>query len=87
MNLFERQNSLLGMEFDRYVREHPRFAEKIPDNAHVILLLEGDEAFNEWSKRVGEQQAEPGQPLVYVLIKKLGPARSRIKELALAQVD
>jgi len=83
MNVFERQNSLLGLEFDRYVREHPSFAEKIPNNAHVILLLEGDKAFNEWSVRVGRQQAEKGQPLIYVIIKKLSPARSRIKELKL----
>lgn len=46
MRLFEKRNSLLGMEFDRYVREHPEFAERIPKNAQVILLIEGDEAFN-----------------------------------------
>jgi len=33
--------------------------------------------------RVGRQQAEKGQPLIYVIIKKLSPARSRIKELKL----
>lgn len=36
----------MGVEFDRYLREHPEFADKIPDNAQVILLLEGDEEFN-----------------------------------------
>ena len=71
------------MEFDRYVREHPDFAEEIPDNAQVILLLEGDEEFNAWSTRVGKGQAERGQPLIYVMIKKLGPAHSRIEDLSL----
>lgn len=84
MRLFEKRNSLLGMEFDRYVREHPEFAERIPKNAQVILLIEGDEAFNEWSVSIGKEQAEPEQPLVYVTIKKLGPAHSRIEELSLA---
>ena len=83
MNTFERRNSLLGMEFDRYVREHPRFAQKLPDNAHVILLVEGDEGFNKWSTRIGKEQAERGRPLIYVTIKKLGPAHSRIEDLSL----
>jgi len=83
VTIFEKRNLLLGMEFDRYVKEHPEFAQKIPDKAQVILLLEGDEEFNEWSTRVGREQAERGQPLLYVMIKKLGPAHSRIKDLSL----
>lgn len=83
MNLLERRNSLLGIEFDRYMKEHPEFSERIPDNAHVILLLEGDEEFNSWSIRIGKKQAESGQPLIFVTIKKLGPAHSRIEDLEL----
>ena len=83
MNVFEKRNSLLGLEFDRYVKEHPEFREKIPDNAQVILLLEGDEEFNGWSTRVGKEQADRGRPLLYVMIKKLGPAHSRIEDLCL----
>ena len=83
MGVLGTRNNLLGMEFDRYIREHPEFAEKIPDNAQVILLLEGDEEFNNWSTRVGREQAERGQPLLYVMIKKLGPAHSRIEDLSL----
>ena len=83
MGILETRNSLLGMEFDRYVKEHPEFGEKIPDNAQVILLLEGDEEFNEWSTRVGKEQAVKGQLLLYVMIKKLGPAHSRIEDLSL----
>lgn len=83
MNIHEKRNSLLGMEFDRYLREHPEFADKIPDNTQVILLLEGDDEFNKWSARIGKQQAEQDQPLLYVTIKKLAPAHSRIEELSL----
>ena len=83
MNVFEKRNSLLGMEFDRYVKEHPEFQERIPNNAQVILLLEGDEEFNGWSIHVGKEQVERGQPIIYVTIKKLGPAHSRIEELEL----
>lgn len=83
MSVFEQRNSLLGLEFDRYVQEHQEFLEKIPNNAQVVLLLEGDEEFNQWSTRVGKEQADPGQPIVYVTIKKLGPAHSGIEELSL----
>jgi Family of unknown function (DUF5647) len=83
MNLLESRNSLLGMEFDRYLREHPEFTDKIPENAQVILLLEGDKDFNTWSMRVGKEQASQNQPLLYVTIKKLAPAHSRIEELSL----
>jgi hypothetical protein len=84
MSIFEKRNSLLGLEFDRYVREHPEFLAKIPDHAQVVLLLEGDDEFNAWSTRVGKEQAGTGQEVVYVTIKKMGPAHSRIEELTLA---
>ena len=83
MNIHEKRNSLLGMEFDRYLREHPEFTDKIPDNAQVILLLEGDEGFNKRSTRISKEQAAHDQPLLYVTIKKLAPAHSRIEELSL----
>jgi len=83
MNIFEKRNNLFGMEFDRYIREHPEFSNRIPDNAHIILLVEGDEEFNEWSIRIGKEQAEERQSLIFVTIRKLGPAHSRIKELDL----
>jgi hypothetical protein len=84
MSTFEKRNNSLGMEFDRYVREHPEFLKEIPRNAQVVLLLEGDKEFNSWSKRIGRKQAEPNQPIIYITIKKLGPAHSRIEELSLA---
>lgn len=40
------------------MKEHPEFSERIPDNAQLILLLEGDEEFNRWSIRIGKGQAE-----------------------------
>lgn len=86
MSIFEKRNSLLGLEFDRYVREHPEFLKKIPQNAQIVLLLEGDDEFNSWSKHIGRKQAESGQPVIYITIKKLGPAHSRIEKLSLATV-
>lgn len=83
MTIFEVRNAELVSEFDRYVRERPEFADSIPHNALVALLLEGDEEFNEWSRQGARAQAEVGQPIVYVKIKELAPARSRIREVEL----
>lgn len=84
MNVFEHKNAELVTEFDRYVLEHPGFVDRIPDGALVAMLFEGDEEFNRWSMEGAKRQAEPGQAIVYVKIKELEPARSRIKAVELA---
>lgn len=87
MTLFEVRNAELVSEFDRYVREHPEYADLIPDQALVALLLEGDEEFNDWSRQGARVQAEEGQAIVYVKIKRLAPVHSRIREVELTQGD
>lgn len=84
MNVFEQRNAELVTEFDRYAREHPEFADQIPDGALVAVLLEGDDEFNRWSRDGARRQAEQGQSIVYVKIKQLEPVRSRIKAAELA---
>jgi Family of unknown function (DUF5647) len=84
MNVFEQKNAELVTEFDRYVREHPDLAERIPDNALVAMLVEGDEEFNRWSQEGAKRQGEKGQPIVYVKIKRIQPIRSRIQEIELS---
>ena len=84
MNAFEKKNAELVTEFDRYVREHPDFAERIPDHALVAMLIEGDEEFNRWSQEGAKQQSEKGQSIVYVKIKRIQPIRSRIQEIELS---
>jgi hypothetical protein len=84
MNVFEQKNAEMVTEFDRYVREHPDFADRIPDNALVAMLVEGDEEFNQWSQEGAKRQAEKGQPIVYVKIKRIQPIRSRIQEMEIS---
>jgi Family of unknown function (DUF5647) len=45
MNIFEMKNAELVTEFDRFIREHPDFSDKIPNGALVVMLVEGDEGF------------------------------------------
>ncbi len=84
MNVFEQKNAELVTEFDRYVREHPEFAERIQDNALAAMLIEGDEEFNRWSHDGAKRQAGEGQPIVYVKIKRIQPIRSRLEEMELS---
>jgi len=86
VNIFEVQNTDLVKEFNRYVREHPEFADDIPQNAVVVMQLEGDRKFNQWSRKLAQNRAEKGQPIVYVRIQKLKPLRSRIEKLELKSI-
>lgn len=81
----ERENTDLIKEFNRYIREHPEFADRIPDNAVVIMQLEGAEEFNKWSLNLAKAHAKKGQPVIRVRIKKIKPIRSRIEEIEVEQ--
>jgi len=53
---FEKKQAILVTEFDRYVVEHPDFASQIPPGAQVVIQVEGDDAFNEWARRLADGQ-------------------------------
>jgi hypothetical protein len=80
-NSFVNKNTMLVREFDKYILEHPGFAEKIPDNALVVMQIVGDEEFNEWARRTGQSVAEKDNPIVYITVTELKPVRSRIEKL------
>jgi hypothetical protein len=77
-DILEKKHAILVTEFDRYVIEHPGFAAKIPTNAQIVLQVEGDDEYNEWSRKLAERQREQGQPAIYVKVKGLKPAKSRL---------
>jgi hypothetical protein len=85
MNVMERKNTELIKEFNAYIREHPEFADNIPNESIVIMQLEGDEEFNSWSLALADAHTGEGRPMVYVRIKRMKPVRSRIEELELQQ--
>jgi len=85
MNIMERKNTDLVKEFNSYIREHPEFADAIPNNAIVIMQLEGDKEFNKWSLKLAKSHAENGKPVICIRIKKMRPVRSRIQELEVQQ--
>lgn len=76
---FKKLNAELGAEFDRYVVEHPTWAQKhVPQGAKVALQIEGNAGFNAWSRQLAKRTRGENQPVVFVCIEKLAPVRSRI---------
>ena len=78
MNVYEKRNAMLGVEFDRYVRDHPSFAARIPRGAQIVLQIPGDAKFNTWVRRLAERQREAGQPVVQVMVERLQAPKSRL---------
>lgn len=72
-NEFFERSLEISTEFDRYVLAHPEVAEKIPDDALVIFLLEDDAEFSKKSLEIARKKREKGQPVVLVRIKGLAP--------------
>jgi hypothetical protein len=80
---FRERNALLVREFDRYILEHQDFADRIPDDALVVMQMEGDDAFNSWARQIADKVVEPGGTVVYITVTDLKPVRSRIAGLRL----
>jgi hypothetical protein len=83
---FSEKNTMLVKEFDKYILEHPDFAERIPDNALVVMQMEGDEDFNEWAREAALEIADKQTPPIYITITELKPVRSRIEKLKIELV-
>jgi hypothetical protein len=78
---FTEKNTMLIKEFDKYILEHPEFAEKIPDNSLVVMQIEGDGEFNKWARKIAQKISSKQNPPIYITITELKPVRSRIGKL------
>jgi hypothetical protein len=55
---------LLGV-VNEYIASHLEWAaDYLPRNSVISVELEGDDDFNEWSRRLVHSSAEPGQPIL-----------------------
>lgn len=74
-----RKNLLLGMEFDKYLIEHPALIEKIPQGAYVVLLPEYDPGLFKANIRLARRRIKKGEKVVFVRVEKLAPpSKSRL---------
>lgn len=77
------KNLILSTEFDRYVLEHPEFAEKIPLNAQVVILPEDDQELCKVNIEMAERQREEGQQVVYIHVGSVSPQISRLTNVSM----
>jgi hypothetical protein len=78
-----RKNHLLGLEFDRYVLEHPELLEEIPDGADVFFLPDDDPELARENLQMAEAQKGYGKDVLLVRIGQLAPPRSRLERVRL----
>lgn len=74
---------VLSFEFQKLLMQHPEMAARLPRDPVVVLLLDGHPGFNRWSRAVAKRGADPGDRIIEVRVKRLGPLVSRIQELEL----
>ena len=73
------KNIVLNTEFNKYLVEHPEFADKIPNNALVVILPDDDPALCRKNLALAQRHRGKDQAVVHVRVKKLAPPpRSRL---------
>lgn len=72
------KNQTLSHEFSLYLLEHPELAERIPQDALVILMPKSEPDLCHENMKLAENLRQPDQPIVYVHVEKIKPARSRL---------
>ncbi len=82
-----KKNHILGVEFDRYLLEHPEVLEQIPENAEVYFLPEEDPELSQENLKMAETQKTKGRKIVLVKIGKLSPPRSRLQDVRLESLS
>lgn len=67
------KNIVLNTEFNKYLVEHPEVADKIPNDALVVILPDDDPALSRRNLSLARRHREKNQPVVHVRVKKLAP--------------
>jgi Family of unknown function (DUF5647) len=67
------KNIVLNTEFNKYLVEHPEVADKIPNDALVVILPDDDPVLSRRNLSLARRHREKDQPVVYVHVKKLAP--------------
>ncbi len=72
------KNLALGIEFDKYLLDHPEILNRIPNKSTIVLLPEYDRELYQANLKLAEKRIAEGEEIVFVRIKKLAPSKSRI---------
>jgi len=78
MNEFYRaKHNDLFVEFTRYITTHPKFSEKIPEGAEVVLLDRRDKGYTRFMLK---STPKAKSNIVYIDVGELAPIRSRLRK-------
>lgn len=72
------RNLALGVEFDKYMIDHPEIIDKIPDKSSMVFLPEYDRELYQANLKLARKRIAEGEKIVFVRIKNLAPPKSRI---------
>jgi len=67
----------LFVEFTRYITTHPKFSEKIPEGAEVVLLDRRDKGYTRFMLKTTPKDKSN---IVYIDVGELAPIRSRLRK-------
>jgi len=60
----------LSFDLDRYIIQHPRFGDRIPQGAVVVFHINGNNDFNRWMMESARKGKEKGKPIVIIEMGK-----------------
>ena len=67
------KNLELSTEFNKYVEDHPEILDRIPDQAHLVFLTDGDIELTKTNRRIAEEIKRRGEKVIFVQFTKLKP--------------
>ena len=72
------KNLVLGVEFDKYMIEHPKILDKISSRSTMVFLPEYDRELYAANLKLARQRMSAGDKIVFIRLKKLASPKSRI---------
>jgi len=91
VNKYEDINATLAYLFTKSMADHPAQLEAMPDDAQVVMQIEGYDAFNRWSRELAASQpAREGQPVVYAVFRfkpEFTPRQASSKRLVTSEIE
>ena len=72
------KNLALGVEFDKYMIEHPEILNKVPSRSTLVFLPEYDRELYAANVKLARERMSAGEKIVFIRLKKLASPKSRI---------
>ncbi|MCQ3935819.1 MAG: hypothetical protein DPW18_02110 [Chloroflexi bacterium] len=83
-DIYRLKHNDLFIEFTRYITNHPKFSEQIPEGAEVILLDSRDAGYTRFMLK---SVPSGRKNVVFVDVGELAPIRSRLKKPRIVSQD